>query len=528
MPASTPLPRRLLAAFVLIVVAMWALIALVLHQSYRDTLQSARTARSNLARSLAEYQGSSVRAIDLALRYLRDDWLRDPAGFAAALERHEEYLKRERVIQVAVVDRNGWLAYSRLPQQERKDFSDRAYFQHQKTSGGDELYISAPLQGRVTRQAAIQFTRPIRDAKDEFAGVIIVAVPPPALETLYKEIASGPNDVITLARADGNILARTGGQGEEGSVPLAGTPGLAPDSPAAGEFRGVGAVDGVLRLFSYRKLDGYPLTVFVGQSVETVMAPYATDRAILISGGALATALLLAIMRLALSRREEREKADHVRRRLEAELIEGERRFLDERERIMLDLHDGCIQSIYAIGLNLENGRQVVEKDPAHAARTIAEAQANLNLVIQELRAFIGGEARKPYSEAEFVAEAERLVASHGAQGPAFSIELDKAAVRVLTADQATHVLRIAREAVSNVVRHARAATARVSLQLRDGAMRLEVEDDGVGIAPDATRGRGLGIHNIHARARKLGGEARVASAPGKGTCVAVDFPAPP
>ena len=73
----------------------------------------------------------------------------------------------------------------------------------------------------------------------------------------------------------------------------------------------------------------------------------------------------------------------------------------------MLELHDSSIQSIYAIGLTLENSRRLVEKDPAQAARTLADAGANLNLVIQDLRAFITRERRTPLSEQEFMLEIE-------------------------------------------------------------------------------------------------------------------------
>ena len=89
----------------------------------------------------------------------------------------------------------------------------------------------------------------------------------------------------------------------------------------------------------------------------------------------------------------------------------------------MLDeLHDSSIQSIYAIGLTLENSRRLVEKDPAQAVRTLADAGANLNLVIQDLRAFITRERRAPLSEQEFMLEIERMIPPPQQQGaPRFS-----------------------------------------------------------------------------------------------------------
>ena len=86
-------------------------------------------------------------------------------------------------------------------------------------------------------------------------------------------------------------------------------------------------------------------------------------------------------------------------------------------------------------------------------------------------------------------------------------------------------MLGIAREAVSNVVRHANARNARLALQRRGDRGRLEVSDDGVGIASQAEARLGLGLHHIEARARKLRGSASFEGSAARGTRVAVEFP---
>ena len=96
----------------------------------------------------------------------------------------------------------------------------------------------------------------------------------------------------------------------------------------------------------------------------------------------------------------------------------------------MLELHDSSIQSIYAIGLTLENSRRLLEKDPAQAVRTLADAGANLNLVIQDLRAFITRERRAPLSEQEFMQEIERMIPPPEQGAPRFSVDVDRSAHR--------------------------------------------------------------------------------------------------
>ena len=498
---------EILAACAAIVLGLWAGVGLLVYQAHRQVVESAVAGGRNLARSLAEYEDSSIRAIDLSLRQLRERWLRDPGSFDEAVGQHEDHLSKEKVVQVAVVGHDGWQRYSRLPQPGPLNFSDREYFQMQKNRGTDELFISAPVMGRVTKQWAIQLTRPIFDADKRFAGVMIVAVPPPALEVVMQDIELGPQGVIMLSRPDGTILARSGGLDRTREIKLAGWTGIAEDAPASGEFRAASQVDGVERFFSYRRLQNYPLTIYVGQGVETVLAPYYRQRNLLLGGAALATVLVLIVILLLVARARERA------------------RFLEDRERVMLELHDSSIQSIYAIGLTLENSRRLVEKDPAQATRTLADAGANLNLVIQDLRAFITRERRAPLSEQEFMLEIERMIPPPEQGAPRFSVDVERALIADLSPDQAGHLLRMAREAVSNIVRHAKASNARLILRRRDESVRLEVSDDGVGISPQAEARLGLGLHHIQARARKLRGKASFDAIPAGGTRVVVEFP---
>ena len=497
-------PRfEILAGCAVLALGMWAAIALMLYQARSQALERAEEVGKSMARMLAEYQESSIRAIDLSLQVLRNEWKRDRAGFEQAVARHEAHLKKENVIQIAVVDAAGELLYSRLPQAQGLNFSDRNFFQLHKMRGTDELDVSEPVMGRVTKRWAIQVTRPLFDEQQRFAGIIVVAVPPPGLESLYNEMKLGAGTIVALARADGVILARVASPGAA-RPSVAGRPGLDPAGPLEGHFTGLSGSDDALRLFAFRRLQGYPLTAYVGQRLDTVLASYYWQRDIALVVGALATLLLFVAALLLISRAEQRA------------------RFAEERERMMLELHDGCIQSIYAIGLTLEKCRTLLEKEPPRAERAIADAEASLNLVIQELRAFIGGERPAALTPQQFMAEIERLIPQ---SGPRFTVDVDRSLIERLSPEESAHLLRIAREAISNIVRHANASSARLALEQDGDAVRLEVTDDGVGI-PKARGARpGLGLHHIQARARKLRGRAQVMPMPEHGTRIAVEFP---
>lgn len=201
------------------------------------------------------------------------------------------------------------------------------------------------------------------------------------------------------------------------------------------------------------------------------------------------------------------------------------RTLAEERERFSQDMHDGCIQAIYAVGLNLEACRPLIGVNPTKVAQIVAAASANLDLVIQDLRSFISEEGRQLPAARNLRAEIARAVQATGERGLAFALDIDASAEDALTPDQAFQLLQIAREGISNASRHAKARHGRVSLQIRDEIVCFEVADDGKGFNITAPRKRGLGLHHIEARARKLGGQARIVTAPRHGTRVVVEVP---
>jgi len=470
-------------------------------QLRRNTEADAAATRQNLANSLAEREASSVRAIDITLTALRRVWLANPGMFNEAVDSYERLLHKERVIQVAVLDGAGNLAYTRLPASGRVSFSDRTYFQeHQLHPERDVLYISAPVVGRITGEWAIQLTRPIHGPAGDFQGVIIVAVPPPALEEVFRSIDLGPQSVITLARTDGQILARTSDLPLAAKVPVV-TEGR---TPGSGQLAGRSAVDGVERIFAYRDIEDYGLVMFVGQAVEAVLAPYESQRNWIVAFAIAATLLLTCVgVLLALRHRDQA-------------------LYRAAQERVMLELHDGCIQSIYAVGLNLQGTRSLLRGQPHKAGELIAHAEADLNIVIHDLRAFMGSEKPVALSGEQLRAEIVRTLPRM--PHTSFHVDVQPEALDALGPEAAAHVLRIVREAAANVARHSGASHASIRLVRADGHFLLEIEDNGRGIlaSPTAT---GLGLAHIAARARKLHGTAHIETASAGGTRVSVRFP---
>ena len=217
-----------------------------------------------------------------------------------------------------------------------------------------------------------------------------------------------------------------------------------------------------------------------------------------------------------------RKQAEGALRQSEHQL----RKSLEERERIGRDLHDGIIQSIYAVGLSLEDCKRLVSIEPIEVEHRLSKVLNDLNGVIREVRNFILGLESTTLKGLEFKTALRSLVLTLGeTHSLGFRVQIDSLVAESLSSNQATHLLHIAREAMSNSVRHAKAERTILALQLHDGAIRFEVQDNGVGFDVKADHPHGLGLRNMAARAQELGAFFTVESQSGQGTRIVLDIP---
>lgn len=196
---------------------------------------------------------------------------------------------------------------------------------------------------------------------------------------------------------------------------------------------------------------------------------------------------------------------------------------MDDRERIAKELHDGAIQSLFAVGMGLQATTTMLQDEKVK--ERIAKAVDEVDGVIEDLRNYIFGLRPAILSERVLDQALQDLADDFEAKtSVAMVIDVDPRVAGELE-PHATELVQIAREALSNVGRHADARTCRISLRRSgDGAM-LEVDDDGRGFDPDATRREGQGLRNIRERATTLGGTVEIESHVGTGTTLRVAIP---
>jgi len=195
---------------------------------------------------------------------------------------------------------------------------------------------------------------------------------------------------------------------------------------------------------------------------------------------------------------------------------------LEERERIGMDLHDGIIQSIYGVGLALDYARMALAEDTDLTRSKIEESINALNDTIRDIRAYILDLRPRQFHGEDLKQGLQRLVDEFQANCTSrAALAAPDDGLVDFPAQNSTALFHICQEALANIAKHARAQRAEVHLWMVKDRVLLEISDDGEGFdlrKMSVTLGHGLS--NMHARARKVGGDVEITSAPGDGTAV--------
>jgi signal transduction histidine kinase len=195
-----------------------------------------------------------------------------------------------------------------------------------------------------------------------------------------------------------------------------------------------------------------------------------------------------------------------------------------ERERISQDLHDGIIQSLYAVSLTLEDIPDRIVEDPEDARVRVDHAIESIHGTIRDIRNFIVGLGPE-ILEGSSVVGALAALAEEVRATNLVDVQLELAPTDGLDPERTTQLMHMAREALSNVVRHADATRVRIALETRDRMLVLRIVDNGHGFDVTRIPLRGhRGVTNMRGRAESLGGTLEIESG-SSGTQVTIRLP---
>ena len=275
--ASLPLQKSVSLLFAGFVCLLWTSAYFELYRNRQNALQESQVRTAVQARVFGEYSRSTFRRINELILELRSAWTGDWHSFAELIKR-KQYLVDDLTFQVAVIDKDGLLAFSNLaPASDRTNLNEREHFKVHKDapeSDRDRLFISKPLKGKVSGKWSIQLTRPIVH-NGMFDGVVVVSMSPDLFAGFAKTLGVESDSEVAVVRDGGEIMARYPLLSDEGSwlgVHLNNQPYLEKQAPFSGNFIQKSGTDGVDRSFGFFRLPEYGMNFMVGESFSAVMS----------------------------------------------------------------------------------------------------------------------------------------------------------------------------------------------------------------------------------------------------------------
>lgn len=268
-----------------------------IEESRLAAMHSAERDLSNLTRVSQEHAIRTLRSADQVIRFVRARYLEVGDRLNLAELSDQGVIDAEIFNQVGVIDAKGIYAFSNRPLVNKLDLSDREHFRVHIAQDSGNLFISKPVLGRATQKWSLQLTRRINLKDGSFGGVVVVSLDPAYIARFYSELNLGGSGVSALYGTDGIArVRRIGNSYEYGSDASKGTAFRElREGKLQGAYSNASVVDGIERLYFFRKVPGYDLAVIAGLGMDDLLANYRNAAYIFRVQGLLAAALLLAL-----------------------------------------------------------------------------------------------------------------------------------------------------------------------------------------------------------------------------------------
>lgn len=536
---------KIFAIGVMALISIWATAWYELDRSEQSYLREAEVSTAVQSRVFGEYSESTIKRINELMLDLRAQWTGDWKAFAALIQQRAEFIE-DLTFQVGVIDKDGLLAFSTLAKPgDKTDLSSREHFTvHRDAPGADRLFISRPLQGKVSGKWSIQFTRPILD-DGRFAGVLVISVDPELFAQFAEKLHLPGGSIMTLVRDTGEIMARYPAVDSSYGQVLTNRPYLGADGPIAGNDRRVAAIDSVERLYGFYRQPRYGLAFVVGQAVDYTLAPYKSYRQLVIGISALLSVISVLFL---LSLFRSLTTLDRMRHALESSREEAVAANLAKSRFLATMSHEirTPMNGILGMAQVLLNPKLPEAEREDYARTILTSGQTLLSLLndILDLSKIEAGKLHLEYSvfEPEHLLNEAQALFSGSARNKNLRLEhVWQGPSRQRYRADVPHLRQMLFNLVGNAVKFTAQGQIRIEGRLvsADGGtamIEFAVSDTGIGIPADkqdllfkpfsqadssSTRefaGTGLGLSLVSNLAALMKGEVGVESEPGQGS----------
>ncbi len=280
---SSGFVARLAAGLALINLCVVALAGWSVLQNFRTHEEQARLATQNLARALENDLVGTIRTHEMALHAVIDEYYRQRASGRVDAAALNAYIERVRsrlsgADAVRFVDADGMLVYGTgVKPEERKSLADRPHFVRLRDDPSVPLAFSKPQVSRVNGKWVQVLAHRLQRPDGAFDGMAFVAIPLAHLSRTFSVLDVGEHGMVALRDADLELVARYPESGLDklavgSKIPSPQLPLMAAAGMPAGSYVAVSSADGVERMISYRKVEGYPFYVQVGWARDDYLA----------------------------------------------------------------------------------------------------------------------------------------------------------------------------------------------------------------------------------------------------------------
>lgn len=253
-------------------------IALLVHQADRKEVNNALDASVSLdAKGYAKFVMLNLAIVDRQLTALREQHVQGGRLPTQATINSRLKELNGMMLQVAVANAEGLVTDSSLGTPNPPvSIADRVHFRAAKNNPADDLFISEPVLGRVSKKPSLQLVRPILAPDGKFLGVIVASIDPELLKTYFTDLkALENNGRLSIVGLDGITRFRLTNQGFTAGSDLKAQPEWQQISTSpAGIYEDLSPIDNIARRVGFRQVEGFPLAVTVGTGLEEQLQPF--------------------------------------------------------------------------------------------------------------------------------------------------------------------------------------------------------------------------------------------------------------
>ncbi len=525
----------LLAFAALLIIAVWSAAFVEIASERRRTEEDAFKDAETFARAYEEHTARTIIAADQSARFLQYQYEHRGARFDMNDYLASGVLATDIFNLFSIVDANGDVVASSKPFTP-VNLSDREHIRVHKMNASNKLFISKPVLGRVSNKWSMQLTRRLNNRAGEFDGVVVVSIDPFYFSRVYRDFTASRNGLVSLVGADGIVRARQ--LGSEASV------GQDLSSSAtfkriletgSGKVRAPSMIDGTDRYLTYRKVEGFPLYIVVGLSIDEVMSSVEEYKRMVHNMAWLTTVLVVLFTGLLLRTitRIEASRQEAIRANA------AKSQFLANMSHELRTPLNGILGYSELLSLEVTNPEHLKF---AHAIHTSGNHLLALVNAVLDIEKVASGTMEARYANENFAALLQEVRDGHRSnamgKGLELDLQIDPSIPGVVTCDR-VKVVQVLNNLVHNAIKFTDRGYVRIHAGLREeGGNRMvavEVADSGPGIPPAlhesifekfvqadgsdsrAHQGTGLGLALAKELATLMGGRIDLKSTPPNG-----------